>query len=117
MATGRDTGLPPKEAALFKSIVKHYETKQYKKGLKAADSILKKFADHGETLAMKVRPATHTHAVRSHTSTLLLHLPHGSSPVHTRTAEAACPPRGSRRDSSSIAWSASPRRTSWCARA
>ena len=46
--------LPPKEAALFKSIVKHYETKQYKKGLKAADTILKKFVDHGETLAMKV---------------------------------------------------------------
>ena len=45
--------LPPKEAALFKSIVKHYETKQYKKGLKAADQVLKKFAEHGETLAMK----------------------------------------------------------------
>jgi hypothetical protein len=26
---------------------KSYETKQYKKGLKAADSILKKFPDHG----------------------------------------------------------------------
>ncbi|GMQ08765.1 hypothetical protein CsSME_00052353 [Camellia sinensis var. sinensis] len=34
---------------LFKS----YETKQYKKGLKAADAILKKFPDHGETLSMK----------------------------------------------------------------
>ncbi|CAM8997376.1 unnamed protein product [Rhodiola kirilowii] len=45
--------LPPKEANLFKLIVKSYETKQYKKGLKAADSILKKFPDHGETLAMK----------------------------------------------------------------
>jgi tetratricopeptide (TPR) repeat protein len=32
---------------------KSYETKQYKKGLKAADSILKKFPDHGETLSMK----------------------------------------------------------------
>ena len=49
----RDNGLPPKEAALFKSIVKHYETKQYKKGLKAADAVLKKFPEHGETLAMK----------------------------------------------------------------
>ena len=49
----RENGLPPKEAALFKSIVKHYETKQYKKGLKAADQVLKKFAGHGETLAMK----------------------------------------------------------------
>ncbi|XP_009778993.1 N-terminal acetyltransferase A complex auxiliary subunit NAA15 [Nicotiana tabacum] len=45
--------LPPKEANLFKLIVKSYETKQYKKGLKAADTILKKFPDHGETLAMK----------------------------------------------------------------
>ncbi|KAG6665313.1 N-terminal acetyltransferase A complex auxiliary subunit NAA15 [Carya illinoinensis] len=45
--------LPPKEANLFKLIVKSYETKQYKKGLKAADSILKKFPEHGETLAMK----------------------------------------------------------------
>ncbi|KAK4375423.1 hypothetical protein RND71_006100 [Anisodus tanguticus] len=45
--------LPPKEANLFKLIVKSYETKQYKKGLKASDTILKKFPDHGETLAMK----------------------------------------------------------------
>ncbi|KAL8098992.1 N-terminal acetyltransferase A complex auxiliary subunit NAA15-like isoform X2 [Apium graveolens] len=45
--------LPPKEANLFKLIVKSYETKQYKKGLKAADSILKKFPNHGETLSMK----------------------------------------------------------------
>ncbi|XP_076925857.1 N-terminal acetyltransferase A complex auxiliary subunit NAA15-like [Bidens hawaiensis] len=45
--------LPPKEANLFKLIVKSYETKQYKKGLKAADAILKKFPNHGETLSMK----------------------------------------------------------------
>ncbi|CAI9286388.1 unnamed protein product [Lactuca saligna] len=45
--------LPPKEANLFKLIVKSYETKQYKKGIKAADAILKKFPDHGETLSMK----------------------------------------------------------------
>jgi hypothetical protein len=32
---------------------KFYETKQYKKGLKAADTILKKHPEHGETLAMK----------------------------------------------------------------
>ena len=30
------------------------QTKQYKKGIKNADAILKKFPDHGETLAMKV---------------------------------------------------------------
>ncbi|KAM0944855.1 putative transferase [Dioscorea sansibarensis] len=47
------SSLPPKEANLFKVIVKSYETKQYKKGLKAADAILKKFPDHGETLSMK----------------------------------------------------------------
>ncbi|KAI4331230.1 hypothetical protein MLD38_029435 [Melastoma candidum] len=47
------SSLPPKEANLFKLIVKSYETKQYKKGLKAADSILKKFPEHGETLSMK----------------------------------------------------------------
>ncbi|CAL0325972.1 unnamed protein product [Lupinus luteus] len=45
--------LPPKESNLFKLIVKSYETKQYKKGLKAADAILKRFPDHGETLSMK----------------------------------------------------------------
>ncbi|KAK7261867.1 hypothetical protein RIF29_28190 [Crotalaria pallida] len=45
--------LPSKEANLFKLIVKSYETKQYKKGLKAADAILKKFPNHGETLSMK----------------------------------------------------------------
>ncbi|CAH9092049.1 unnamed protein product [Cuscuta epithymum] len=45
--------LPPKEANLFKAVVKSYETKQYKKGLKAAEAILKKFPNHGETLAMK----------------------------------------------------------------
>ncbi|KMZ70167.1 putative NMDA receptor-regulated protein [Zostera marina] len=45
--------LPSKEANLFKVIVKSYETKQYKKGLKAADAILKKFPKHGETLSMK----------------------------------------------------------------
>ena len=38
---------------MFRQIVKFYETKQYKKGLKAADQILKKFPSHGETLSMK----------------------------------------------------------------
>lgn len=46
--------LPTKETALFRQVVKLYETKQYKKAIKAADQILKKFPDHGETLAMKV---------------------------------------------------------------
>lgn len=45
--------LPAKEAALFKQIVRCYELKQYKKAIKNADAVLKKVADHGETLAMK----------------------------------------------------------------
>jgi peptide alpha-N-acetyltransferase len=38
---GADQGLPPKDAALFRSIVKHYDNKAYKKGVKVADTILK----------------------------------------------------------------------------
>ena len=45
--------LPKKEADLFRNVVKHYETKQYKKAIKQADTILKKFPKHGETLCMK----------------------------------------------------------------
>lgn len=49
----KPTALPPREANLFKTVVRLYETKQLKKAIKSADSILKKFPDHGETLAMK----------------------------------------------------------------
>ena len=52
-ASGGDQQLPKKENDLFKSIAKFYETKQYKKGLKCAEQILKKFPEHGETLSMK----------------------------------------------------------------
>ncbi|KAL7276124.1 hypothetical protein RUND412_000887 [Rhizina undulata] len=45
--------LASKEGSLFRQIVKCYETKQYKKGLKAAEQILRKVPNHGETLAMK----------------------------------------------------------------
>jgi tetratricopeptide (TPR) repeat protein len=45
--------LPAKEGSLFRQVVKYYETKQYKKALKAADAVLKKFPEHGETLSMK----------------------------------------------------------------
>ncbi|KAI8463620.1 MAG: N-terminal acetyltransferase A, auxiliary subunit [Monoraphidium minutum] len=45
--------LPAKEQQLFRSVVKLYESKQYKKAIKACDQILKKAPDHGETLAMK----------------------------------------------------------------
>ena len=50
---GMGRPLPKKEADLFKSVIKFYETKLYKKGIKTAESILKKFPNHGETLAMK----------------------------------------------------------------
>eukprot|EP00566_Odontella_aurita_P002766 CAMPEP_0113530782 /NCGR_PEP_ID=MMETSP0015_2-20120614/3136_1 /TAXON_ID=2838 /ORGANISM="Odontella" /LENGTH=909 /DNA_ID=CAMNT_0000429553 /DNA_START=181 /DNA_END=2910 /DNA_ORIENTATION=+ /assembly_acc=CAM_ASM_000160 len=50
---GQGRPLPKKESDLFKSVVKHYETKQYKKGIKSADAILKKYPNHGETLCMK----------------------------------------------------------------
>ncbi|OQR72637.1 N-alpha-acetyltransferase 15 [Tropilaelaps mercedesae] len=47
--------LPQKENAVFKKILRSYEHKQYKNGLKLAKVILSnpKFAEHGETLAMK----------------------------------------------------------------
>ncbi|KAH5073392.1 hypothetical protein HBI17_147320 [Parastagonospora nodorum] len=45
--------LPSKEQTLFKSLVKFYEGKQYKKGIKAADQILRKHPNHGDTQAMK----------------------------------------------------------------
>ncbi|KXZ45837.1 hypothetical protein GPECTOR_50g631 [Gonium pectorale] len=45
--------LPSKEAGLFKQVLKLHESKLYKKAVKTADQILKKFPEHGETLAMK----------------------------------------------------------------
>ncbi|KAG2432388.1 hypothetical protein HYH02_012960 [Chlamydomonas schloesseri] len=45
--------LPSKEAGLFKQVLRFHELKQYKKAVKTADQILKKFPEHGETLAMK----------------------------------------------------------------
>ncbi|KAI6713035.1 hypothetical protein JHW43_004406 [Diplocarpon mali] len=45
--------LSAKEQSLFRTIVRNYEDKQYKKGVKAADQILKKNPKHGDTLAMK----------------------------------------------------------------
>lgn len=50
---GQGRPLPKKEADLFKNVVRFYETKQYKKGLKNADAVLRRFPDHGETLCMK----------------------------------------------------------------
>ncbi|CAK3961316.1 N-alpha-acetyltransferase 16, auxiliary subunit [Lecanosticta acicola] len=45
--------LPSKEQSLFRHLVQYYESKQYKKGLKAADQILRKHPNHGDTQAMK----------------------------------------------------------------
>ncbi|GIL62302.1 hypothetical protein Vafri_16585 [Volvox africanus] len=45
--------LPSKEAGLFKQVLRFHESKQYKKAVRTADQILKKFPEHGETLAMK----------------------------------------------------------------
>ncbi|KAG5996347.1 hypothetical protein E4U43_002866 [Claviceps pusilla] len=45
--------LAPKEAAQFRQVVRSYEEKQYKRGLKTADLILKKHPKHGDTMAMK----------------------------------------------------------------
>ncbi|KOS22244.1 N-alpha-acetyltransferase 15 [Escovopsis weberi] len=45
--------LPPKESAQFRTIIRSYEDKQYKRGLKTADLILKKHPKHGDTMAMK----------------------------------------------------------------
>ncbi|CAO0797103.1 unnamed protein product [Mucor circinelloides] len=45
--------LPPKEAQVFRNLLKNYELREYKKGLKLAEGILKKYPDHGETMAMK----------------------------------------------------------------
>lgn len=45
--------LAPKEASHFRTVIRSYEDKQYKRGLKTADLILKKFPRHGDTMAMK----------------------------------------------------------------
>lgn len=45
--------LPSKEQTLFRHLVQNYESKQYKKGLKAAEQILKKHPSHGDTQSMK----------------------------------------------------------------
>ena len=45
--------LAPKEAAQFRAVIRSYEDKQYKRGLKTADLILKKSPKHGDTMAMK----------------------------------------------------------------
>jgi tetratricopeptide (TPR) repeat protein len=45
--------LTSREQTLFRTVIKNYEDKHYKKGLKAAEQILKKNPKHGDTMAMK----------------------------------------------------------------
>ncbi|OXV06757.1 hypothetical protein Egran_05472 [Elaphomyces granulatus] len=45
--------LSSKDASLFRQVVRHYENKQYKKGIKTAEQILRKNPNHGDTQAMK----------------------------------------------------------------
>lgn len=45
--------LPKKYKEIFSTLHKCYEKKEYSAGLKAADQILEKYPNHGETLAMK----------------------------------------------------------------
>ncbi|KAK3318039.1 NMDA receptor-regulated protein 1-domain-containing protein [Apodospora peruviana] len=45
--------LNTREANLFRTVIRHYEDKQYKRGLKAAEQILKKNPKHGDTMSMK----------------------------------------------------------------
>lgn len=48
-----DRLLDRNHALLFKQLLQNYETKEYKKGVKNADLILKRYPHHGETMAMK----------------------------------------------------------------
>ena len=45
--------LSTREANLFRTVIRHYEDKQYKRGLKAAEQILKRNPKHGDTMSMK----------------------------------------------------------------
>lgn len=45
--------LPNKDQANFRALVRFYEDKQFKRGVKQADSILKRNPKHGDTMAMK----------------------------------------------------------------
>ena len=45
--------LPSRESSLFDTLVKHYDNKAYKKAIKLADQILKRFPENGKTIAMK----------------------------------------------------------------
>ena len=46
-------GLASKEQKAFRELLAAYEERAYKRGLKTADTILKKSPEHGETVCMK----------------------------------------------------------------
>ncbi|KAG8761893.1 hypothetical protein FRC11_012500 [Ceratobasidium sp. 423] len=52
-AVPKQVVLASKEQSLFKELLSLYETRQYKKAVKTADTILKKAPTHGETICMK----------------------------------------------------------------
>lgn len=56
---GAGRPLPKKEADMFRNLVKQYEIKQYKKAIRLANTVLKKYPNHGETLAMKGLTLSH----------------------------------------------------------
>jgi tetratricopeptide (TPR) repeat protein len=45
--------LSSRDQNLFRSVIQYYEDKQYKRGLKAADQLLKKNPKHADTMSMK----------------------------------------------------------------
>ncbi|KAJ5679455.1 N-terminal acetyltransferase A complex subunit n.t1.c1 [Penicillium macrosclerotiorum] len=45
--------LSSKDQALFRQVVRNFELKQYKKGIKTAEQVLRKNPNHGDTQAMK----------------------------------------------------------------
>ncbi|KAI9225207.1 MAG: NMDA receptor-regulated protein 1-domain-containing protein [Piptocephalis tieghemiana] len=53
MSTSALQALPLRDQQIFKSLLRSFELQHYKKGLKASEQILRKFPEHGETLAMK----------------------------------------------------------------
>ena len=66
--------MPPRERALFARVVDCYESKKYAQGLSAADEVLGRFPEHGETLAMKgliVRSMDEGHGVNEEARALV----------------------------------------------
>ena len=54
-AVPKQRQLAPKETKLFRELLVDYEQRAYKKGVKTADTILKKYPEHGGSLALVVQ--------------------------------------------------------------